>query len=180
MKEKLPFNIIELIVAIVLLGVLALSVIYAIDPEERAKADRDEYYRESAKELVEAISKYAIKGETPPIPDNLPWTKISDQIALIDRLVSGEFLGSVFKNNLFFKSGNPQDWLVIGRGQDQQLVWACYIPGSRAGRVDHIPLRRLNLGEPVPEGREPEYCPGPPDWENTFCWTCVSQKLEVK
>lgn len=180
MKEKPPFNLVELIVAIVLLGVLALSVIYAIDPVEQARKDRDEYYRESAKEFVQAVNKDAVKKDSLSIGGSLPWTKIGDLAPLTDLLVSDGFLPGGFKNNRFVTSDKLQELIVVGRGQEENLVWACYTPESQAGRVDHIALRALTLGEPLPQGGEPEYCPGPPDWMNTFCWSCVSQKLEVK
>lgn len=164
---KPPFNIVELIVAIVLLGVLAGAVIYTIDPVERAKADRDELYREQAKEILEAIDKYYIGSRE--LPWGGEWTSVSDPKAGLDLLISEGLLGFDIKK--FEK-------IYLGKGEsvDSQL-FACFVPESLGGRVDYIPLKKLEPGKALPEDSLPEFCPGPPDWSNTVCYQCVSRKL---
>ena len=172
---KTPFNILELVVAIALFGLLAFAVIYAIDPVERAKQDRDELYKEQAKSILEAVEKYAIKeGRMPWIESEvgaLAWTRIQSERVGLQNLVEEGLLSS----------SNEPEGVYLGKGKrPEDQVYACFIPESRALRVDYIPLFAIEEGEALPEGGIPEFCPESPDWQNSVCYSCVSRKVVPK
>lgn len=187
-STKTPFNILELVIAICLLGALVAAAIYAFDPEERAKKDRDELQKENAKEVLAGISRYYEKsGKLPWGTDALPWTSSRDisvgicadhECGTPGVLISEEALNRSMLSEEFTKSEDPKDWIFVGRGEKaENQVYACFVPNSRAGRVDPIALYSLVPGEVFPEGERPKFCQKSPDWANNFCYSCVSQKL---
>lgn len=160
------FTVLELVVVISLLGILAAAVIGAFDPLERAKRDRDEKFREEAGVLVGAVNKFYAESSTFPwIGTSLPWTKAQD--IEIEKLKKTGKLPNGFEN---------QDKIFIGRGEgSNEPVWACFVPLSRGGRLDIVKLNDIRLGSPVPDSGEPEECLVEPDWQNTFCYVCISK-----
>lgn len=187
MKSTPPFNILELVIAICLLGALVAAAIYAFDPEERAKKDRDELQKENAKELLDGISRYYEEIGKVPFATPLPWTNARDVSIGVcgDKdcgtpgvLISEESLNRSVLGAKFVKSEDPKDWIFVGHGEKvENQVYACFVPNSRAGRVDPIALFALSPGEVFPDSERPKFCQESPDWTSNFCYSCVSQKL---
>lgn len=188
---KSPFNIIEVVVAIVLLGVLAASIIYAIDPAERANKERDQTLAENSKAILEAINKFWVTKSVLPWnsdpTSHLSWRSSQDpslglcsdsSCASGGSLAADGLLTSALLGDFFIKSRDPKEWIYIGKGEGAgSLIHACFIPQSKYLRVDYIPLRELRLGEMPPAGDIPDFCPAKPDWTTSVCYSCVSQKL---
>lgn len=190
MKSTPPFNILELVIAICLLGVLVAAAIYAFDPEERAKKDRDGLQKENAKEVLSGISRYYEKsGKLPWGTGALSWTSSRDisvgicadpECGSPGALINEEALNRSMLSEEFTKSKNSEDWIYIGRGEKaEDQVYACFVPTSRAGQVDPIALFSLSVGDVFPAGERPKFCSSSPDWTNSFCYSCVSQKLST-
>lgn len=169
--KKLVFHnkkfaiLIRVFFVVLVLAVLYFSAIFALDPGENSRLETDSLNKDLSSELVNAIDNYNNKTqEFPWEGDSLNWIR-SDEIKL-DELKKGEFLNSSYK---------ATDEIFVGKGKNTEKVWACFAPSSKHERADIIKLRSLTPGAEVPSGDTPEYCEASPDWENSFCFVCVSQ-----
>lgn len=156
----------RILTILIVLGILGFSVNFAIDPKESENQKRDEAVSTDAGSIVEAINGYYEKyskfiwGTTA-----LDWTKAED--LKLQNLVETEFLLNVPKS--------AQD-IYVGRGSSKEdKVWACFAPISKHERADPIKLRNITPGEKLPAGGVPNYCENKPDWQSSFCFTCVSE-----
>lgn len=185
-KSRL-FGALELLVAILLLGILAIAVIVAIDPEEQARRDRDKAYKADAQGLLDSLIFSQTQNNRLPWEGNLPWTEVSDPNVGVcgtscsedGQLINNKALSSSFKDKPFVKSSSHQDKLYIASvASPSAKIWACFVPASKNGRVDPIPLKSFDVGTMLPSGSdEPEKCNIRPDWSNTWCFECLSKKL---
>lgn len=158
-----PFKI---FLVLIVLGILGFSLNYALDPQETSNQEKDEMTKNDAGSLIDAINGYFGKNEKYIWEGtNLHWTRARELD--LKTLVGAQFLLNVPKS---------ADEIYIGRGKSEKdKVWACYTPSSKHERVDTIKLRSVAAGEELPKDGIPKYCEEKPDWQNSFCFTCISQ-----
>lgn len=156
----------KILIPIFVLLVLAVSFWYALDPQESRNLEKDKATRDEAVTILDAIGKYRTKfGNFPWEVQNLPWTIAQ---SIFDRLVEAEFSST----GQVKEAGK----IYLGRGTgENDKIWACFLPVSKHERVDSVRLKSLTVGTPVPGDGEPSECLNSPDWQNSFCYVCVSE-----
>ena len=154
------FTLVELLIVIALLAIIALIVIAAINPIEQANRARDTGMKSDASQLLSAADRYfASKEEFPwvTVDNNGGGTMVNDDpfgflsaddismgLCLIDPckgvannqglLISGQELKPEFLNRRFIDPANVLDGLYIGKADQDQSVYICYIPAAQSNR----------------------------------------------
>jgi prepilin-type N-terminal cleavage/methylation domain-containing protein len=154
------FTLVELLIVIALLAIIALIVIAAINPIEQANRARDTGMKSDASQLLSAVDRYfASKEEFPwvTVDNNAGGTMTNDEafgfmtadaievgLCLIDPckgvannqglLISGQELKPEFLNRRFIDAANISDNLFIGKADQDQSVYICYIPAAQSNR----------------------------------------------
>lgn len=187
------FSILELVVAIALLGLLAFSIILAVNPIERAKIQRDEKWKGGAESTLASIDQFLIaKGRLPWSDDFgsefpisvLPWTPAHyPEIGVCgDSQCSGhgELISEGFSPNFGPKdvqNAAKEDIIYLGRGKDPQAkIYACYLPLSEKIKRATGKLYKITPGAHLPASGVPEECPLSPSWTGEdVCYFCVAK-----
>ncbi|MBI3290577.1 hypothetical protein HYZ78_04230 [Candidatus Microgenomates bacterium] len=162
-KWILPFRV---VVPVLVLSVLFFSAHYAYDWVEVENGQRDEIIKDQATTLAEALVSFYEKEV------KFPWGSLANSWTAsnkidIEQLINAELLNTSYK-------ANPE--IYVGRGGgEKDKVWVCFVPQSKHKRVDRIKLKSLSPGEPLPENGEPSWCEPSPDWQNSFCYSCVAR-----
>lgn len=151
------FTLVELLIVIAILGVIALIVIAAINPIEQANRARDTGMKSDASQLLSAMDRYfAVKNDFPWVTqdsttynndDDFGFMTASDyHIGLCDQtsgctvdgiLIDEQELKPEFRNRRFIDAAadsNYQDYLMIGKADQDQSVYICYVPLSKSNR----------------------------------------------
>lgn len=197
------FSIIELVIAIGFLALLALSVVFAINPLERAKVKIDNTLKDRAEDLLAAINQFYIaEGRLPWADDfgadtllpGLSWRSVlSPEVGIcgdlrcsqVGELITTNKLGSGFAADIaknvgaesFYTKVSASSTLFIAKGNEPKgPVYVCYLPQSETLRRATGKLYRITPGEPIPPSGVPEDCPLSVTWEkDDVCWGCVSR-----
>lgn len=147
------FTLVELLIVIALLGVIALIVIAAINPIEQANRARDTGQKADASQLLSAIDRYfaarqqfpwVVQGEGAfdndsdigflSVEDGLVGLCTIGDCSTPGVLISDEELKPEFMNRRFI-GALLQDQLQLGKAQDEQSVYICYIPMAKSNRT---------------------------------------------
>lgn len=188
---KSGFSVIELIVAIGLLGLLAASVILAINPVERAKVAQDDKVKDEASWVAESITEFYIaKGRLPwaddlgsagPTPP-LSWRSVaSPEVGVCSDQTCGSGGELITEGKLpggFFTTKSVRDsQLYIAKGsQASDKTYVCYVPQSDTVRKATGKLYKIKQGEQIPPSGVPDDCPLSPTWTGEdVCYSCISK-----
>lgn len=156
----------KIFLILIVLGILGFSVNFALDPKESENQKRDDMVRTDAGAIVDAINGYSNKySKFIWEGTSLNWKNAQD--LKLQNLVETELLLNVPKS--------ARD-IYVGRGDaEKDKVWACFVPTSKHERTDPIKLKSLAPGDKLPDDGKPKYCEDKPDWQASFCYTCVSE-----
>lgn len=200
-EMKQGFSVIELVIAIAFLALLAVSVIFAINPLERAKVEIDNKLKDRAEDLLAAINQFYIAegrlpwaddfGSDTPLP-GLSWRSVlSPEVGICKdakcteagELVTTNKLGQGFvadiekgvKADSFYAKVSAPSTLFIAKGREpKDPIYVCYLPQSETLRRATGKLYRITPGEPIPPSGIPEDCPLSVTWDkDDVCWGCV-------
>lgn len=185
------FSILELVIAIGLLGLLVASVILAINPVERAKVAQDEKVKDEASWVAESITEFYIaKGRFPwaddlgsagPAP-SLSWRSVaSPEVGVCSDQTCGSGGELITEGKLpggFFTTKSVRDGqLYIAKGREaSDKTYVCYVPQSDTVRRATGKLYRIKQGEQIPPSGLPDDCPLSISWtRDDVCYSCVSK-----
>lgn len=188
-RTRLGFTMIELLVVIAILGILAATVLAAINPVEAINRGRDNAVRADAAKLVGAIDQFYVSNLTYPwlvtsgsYTAPTGWTVDTAFTAGINNnylwLSAAEGTGEMkagFRQALAARAASgTQDLLVFkpaGAGIGQ-TTYVCFIPMSRT--VKQEAADNCNNGKtpggtngPPATGAPAAFCPGTGPWTNT-------------
>ena len=153
MKRLGGFTLVELLIVIALLGVIATIVIAAINPIEQTNRAKDSGQKADASQLLSAIERYFASREEFPWVTNGDVEKNDDAFGFVEasdvsvgvcgdencdtegNLVKTEELKPEFMNRTFIKSDAMSKQLVVGKEENSQSVYICYIPASKSNRA---------------------------------------------
>ncbi len=164
-KSSLGFTLVELLIVIALLGIIALIVIAAINPIEQANRARDTGMRADGAQLLSAIDRYfAIRQDFPWVTQSTTGASNDDAFGYVSAgtytvglcadgglgvdncdangvLIVDEELKPEFRNRKFIDAhvATPQDiqdLLVLGKEDQVQSAYVCYIPMSKSNRTE--------------------------------------------
>lgn len=189
--SKNGFSVIELVVAIGFLGLLAASVILAVNPVERAKVAQDDKVKDEASWVAESITEFYIAkgrlpwaddlgsaGSTPP----LSWRSVSSPEVGVCSDGScgggGELISEGKLPGGFFTTKSVRDGqLYIAKGsQASDKTYVCYLPQSDTVRKATGKLYRIKQGEQIPPSGLPDDCSLSPTWSGEdICYFCVAE-----
>lgn len=202
-NRQTGFSIIELVLAIGFLGLLVLSVIFAVNPLERAKVEADSQLKDRAENLLGAINQFYVAegrlpwaddlGSSSPLPW-LPWTSAfspevgicadegcttGGELITTNKLSPGavsEFKGEVNIDKIYAKLKTSSPFFVAKGREPKDPVHACYLPQSEALRRATGKLYRITPGASIPVSGVPEDCPLTVSWQGEdICWACVAK-----
>lgn len=197
------FSVVELVIAIGLLGLLVVSVILAVNPLERAKIEADSRLKDRAENLLGAIDQFYVAegrlpwaddlGSSSPLP-GIPWTSVfSPEVGICgdkDCTTGGElittnklspasiseFKGGVSIDKIYakLKAASP---LFIAKGKEpKDPIYACFIPQSETIRRATGKLYKISQAAQIPASGLPEDCPLSVSWTgDDVCYSCVSK-----
>lgn len=165
--------ILKVLIPVFVLAVLVVSFYWAIDPQESKNQETDARVRDDAITILDATSNYEAKfGKFPWEGQKLPWVEAE---SIVSKLVEAEFLSSG-------QVKEPKGIYLARGDKGQDKTWACFLPISKHERVDTGRLKSLIVGTSMParpaggpEGGEPDECLNSPDWQESFCYICVSK-----
>lgn len=187
------FALIELVVAIALLGLLGFAIIFAVNPVERAKVKRDEAIREDTQRVVQSIAEFYVSegrlpwaddlGSNTPSP-GLAWTLASSPEVGIcgtsceeggELILEGKLSGGFNQSNAI--TGTQEDPLYVAKSKEpSDPVYVCYLPQSETVRRATGGLHRITPGTEIPPSGTPEECPLAVSWTgNDVCYACVTK-----
>lgn len=163
LKKIGGFTLVELLIVIAILAIIALIVIAAINPIEQANRARDTGQKADASQLVSAIDRYfAARIEYPwvaqgVVADNdalLDYVTVADysigicgenpatttDCGIDGELITTSELKTEFRNRRFIDAYDPasvveQDYILIGKEQNSDSVYACYVPMANSNRT---------------------------------------------
>lgn len=197
------FSIIELVLAISFLALLVLSVIFAVNPLERAKVEADAQLKDRAENLLGAINQFYVAegrlpwaddlGSSSPLP-GLSWTSaFSPEVGICadkDCTTGGElittnklspgavfdFKGEVNIDKIYTKLKATSAFFVAKGREPKDPVYACFLPQSETIRRATGKLYKITPGAPIPASGVPEDCPLTVSWQGEdVCWVCVAK-----
>jgi len=156
MKRLGGFTLVELLIVIALLGVIAMIVIAAINPIEQTNRAKDTGQKADASQFLSAVERYFASREEFPwvtsgaVADNDAAfgfvSATSADVGICSAagcgvgdadgiLITTEELKPEFKNRTFIQKDTPSKQLVVGKADQSQSVYVCYIPSSKSNRA---------------------------------------------
>ena len=149
--------VLKIFIVFAILGILFTSLMYALDREESRAQEEDSFTKDDAASLASAIKSFKEQELSWTAADKIDWT-LPIKEGFLDKVPA-----------------SAKDIFVARGSHENDKVWACFIPVSKHERVDTIKLRSITPGDKVPDDGLPKYCENRPDWNNSFCFICVSQ-----
>lgn len=202
-NQQTGFSVIELVIAIGLLGLLVFSIILAMNPLERAKEDLDIKLENLSSQLLSSVTQFYIaEGRFPWTDDlggnspfvTLPWTSVlSSEVGICGNqecsehgeLITTNILHPGVLNNitngvnydgLYPKISAVANLYIATSKESKDPIYVCYLPQSEKVRKATGKLYRIQPGTQIPPSGSPQECPLFVSWEgDDVCYACVSK-----
>lgn len=158
------FTLVELLIVIALLAIIALIVIAAINPIEQANRARDTGLKSDASQMVSAMDRYFASRYEYPWVSQVTGSTNDDAFGFVTAadyrvgicaenpaattdcaqdglLITTNELKTEFRNRNFIDayidsagSVMEQDYIMMGKVQNSDSVYACYVPLANSNR----------------------------------------------
>ena len=159
LKRLGGFTLVELLIVIAILAIIALIVIAAINPIEQANRARDTGQKADASQFLSANDRYFaaksefvwvtvdnVGGGSATNDDAFGYITIDDATVGLcatsgdcasdpGLLITQQELKPEFGNRRFVDAANVSDRMFIGKADQEQSVYVCYIPMAKSNRA---------------------------------------------